>query len=250
MYCHTERFHRMRNCLQFYHPANLNLGYFLLYRCIHKGFAGTYAALWNGTVQCFEERTCVKLIKQVLKKILKQLNNHTLHKRCIVGSNTVFGMNARCICEQTGSIAVGSNCRIEGSLITQNLGKIQLGNNVTIRYETKIGAVSRITIGNNVIISNHVTIYDNNNHPTDVADRRKICADFDNEEVWKWKYSRNAPIVINDDVWIGQGAVILKGVTIGKGSIVGMNAVVTKDVPPYSIAAGNPARVVKRVDRE
>lgn len=55
----------------------------------------------------------------------------------------------------------------------------------------------------------------------------------------------NAPIVIEDDVWVGFGAVILPGVTIGRGSIVGAGAVVTKDVEPYTVVAGVPARVIK-----
>ena len=190
------------------------------------------------------------MIKRILYKLLERHNNSIIQKQCTTGKDTKFGIRARCICEQPDSIVVGNHCEIHGSLITQDKGKIVLGNRVTIRYATTVGAVNNIMIGDNVIISNNVTIYDNNNHPTDVGSRRKICEDFSNQELWKWKYSRNQPVIIHDDVWIGQGAVILKGVTIGEGSIVGMNAVVTKDVPPYSIVAGNPARVVKQVDRE
>ena len=66
-------------------------------------------------------------------------------------------------------------------------------------------------------------------------------------DAWKWKYADSAPIVIEDNVWIGEYSAILKGVTIGTGSIVASHAVVTKDVPPYTIVAGNPARVVKEI---
>ena len=58
-----------------------------------------------------------------------------------------------------------------------------------------------------------------------------------------------APIVIEDNVWIGKRAAILKGVHIGKGSIIGLGAIVTKDVPPYCIVAGNPARIVKTLSK-
>lgn len=190
------------------------------------------------------------MIKRILYKLLERYNNSAVRKHCTAGKDTRFGIRARCICEQANSIIVGEHCEIHGSLITQDKGRIVLGDRVTIRYATTVGAVNSITIGDNVIISNNVTIYDNNNHPTDIDSRRIICEDFSNQELWKWKYSRNQPIIIEDDVWIGQGAVILKGVTIGKGAIVGMNAVVTKDVPAYGIAVGNPARVVKRVDSE
>lgn len=62
---------------------------------------------------------------------------------------------------------------------------------------------------------------------------------------WKWHHAEAAPIVIEDDVWIGEYAAIMKGVTIGKGAIVAAHAVVTKDVPAYTVVAGNPAKVVK-----
>lgn len=190
------------------------------------------------------------MVKRILFKLLERKNYYVIRKHCTFGANTKFGMRARCICEEENSIQIGDHCEINGSLITQDKGRIVIGDHVTIRYETKIGAVNSITIGNNVIISNHVIIYDNNNHPTDVKSRRAICQDFSNQELWKWKHSVNQPVVIKDDVWIGQGAVILKGVTIGEGSIVGMNAVVTKDVPAYSVAVGNPARIVKQVEKE
>ncbi|MCF7529945.1 acyltransferase [Neisseria lisongii] len=60
-------------------------------------------------------------------------------------------------------------------------------------------------------------------------------------------YTETRPIVIEDDVWIGRRAIIMGGVTIGKGAVIGAGAVVTKDVPPYSLAAGNPAVVKKRL---
>ncbi len=56
------------------------------------------------------------------------------------------------------------------------------------------------------------------------------------------------PVNIGDDVWIGGGATILPGVTVGKGAVVAAAAVVTKDVPPFALVAGNPARVIKKLD--
>lgn len=66
--------------------------------------------------------------------------------------------------------------------------------------------------------------------------------------LWTWKYADHKPVVIGDNVWIGEYAAILKGVTIGRGSIVASHSVVTKNVPEYVIVAGNPARVVKKLD--
>lgn len=68
--------------------------------------------------------------------------------------------------------------------------------------------------------------------------------------LWQQTESACAPIVIEDNVWIGARSVILKGVTIGEGSIVACDSVVTKDVPPFTIVAGNPARVVKHIEND
>jgi acetyltransferase-like isoleucine patch superfamily enzyme len=101
------------------------------------------------------------------------------------------------------------------------------------------------------VIANNVLIVDNNNHPTDPSMRLQMsaCDDFLNDELWSWKYADSKPIVIEDNVWIGRDSRIMKGVTIGRGSIVALGAVVTKDVPSYTIVAGNPARVVKNLSK-
>ena len=98
------------------------------------------------------------------------------------------------------------------------------------------------------MISNDVKIYDNNNHPISPAKRMEMSLGGFSNDNWSWKHASSAPVIIEDNVWIGQFATILKGVTIGKGSIVATRAVVTKDVPPYTIVAGNPAKVVKKID--
>lgn len=129
-------------------------------------------------------------------------------------------------------------------------GRINIGNNTVIFHFTKIGSVSNIFIGDCVVISNHVHIYENNNHPTDPATRRRMCLSGFYGDPWRWEHSASAPIVIEDNVWIGEYSAILKGVKIGKGSVVGCHSVVTKDVPPYTVVAGNPARIVKELPHE
>ena len=110
--------------------------------------------------------------------------------------------------------------------------------------------MEKIEIGNDVIIANNVLLVDNNNHPTSPEERMKMsqCDDFLRDELWSWKYAESKPIVIDDNVWIGRDSRILKGVTVGKGSIVALGAIVTRDVPPYSVVAGNPAKVVKTLE--
>ena len=109
--------------------------------------------------------------------------------------------------------------------------RIVIGDNVGVSGCT-ISAAKSITIGNHVLIGAGCLITDSDSHPVDPDERR-----FGGRIICK-------PIVIEDDVFIGARAIILKGITIGRGSVVGAGSVVTKSVSPYSIVAGNPAKVV------
>ena len=101
-----------------------------------------------------------------------------------------------------------------------------------------ISAMKSIRIGNNVLIGSGVLITDNDTHPLKAEGRR-----YSNENV------KSAPVIIEDDVFIGTRAIILKGVRIKKGSVIGAGSVVVKDVPQYTIVAGNPAKVIGDVER-
>ena len=167
-----------------------------------------------------------------------------------IGENLNICVRANCVAEKPGQITLGKHCRVYGTLQSQGDGRITIGDHTCIYERAVVGSVDRIEIGNCVIISNHVHIFDNNNHPTSPKCRRQMCMDGFEGDSWRWTHADSKPIVIEDNVWIGEYAAVLKGVTIGKGSIVASHAVVTKDVPPYSIVAGNPARVVKRIEND
>jgi acetyltransferase-like isoleucine patch superfamily enzyme len=97
-------------------------------------------------------------------------------------------------------------------------------------------AAERIVIGDYVSVGANVTIMDTDFHPLEAQARRT-----DSQE------PKTAPVMIEDDVFIGMNCLILKGVTLGCGSVIGAGSVVTKDVPPGMIAAGNPLRVIGNV---
>ncbi len=110
---------------------------------------------------------------------------------------------------------------------------IRIGDDVGMSGTTLCARVG-ISIGSRVLFGSNVMVIDSDEHPLEPENRR---------------YSEDgieaAPVVIEDDTFLGAGAIVLKGVTIGKGSVVGAGSVVTRNVPPYSIVAGNPAQVVK-----
>lgn len=124
---------------------------------------------------------------------------------------------------------------------------IMIGSNCFIGRSHLVSANS-ILIGDDVIISWGVTIVDHNSHSL-IWDHRKSDVSTWQRKVKDWSNVRIAPVVIERRVWIGFNAIILKGVTIGEGAIVGAASVVTRDVPPYTVVAGNPARIIRKLER-
>ena len=169
----------------------------------------------------------------------------------VFGENTKFDENSSC-CNNTGqrnNLLIGRDCFIRCIVRIEGSGKVWIGDRTYIGGGAIIGAYQSITIGNDVIIAGQTHIYDNNNHPTEPSKRLEMSRSKNFfGPLWNWNENVSSePIVIHDNVWIGERCSILKGVTIGEGSIVGCNSVVTKDVPPYTIVAGNPAKVVKHL---
>lgn len=107
-------------------------------------------------------------------------------------------------------------------------------------------AAQKVEIGDDVMIAWGTTVIDHNSHSIYFSQRAQ---DVTNWKVGKkdWTHVKIAPVKIGNKVWIGFNSIILKGVTIGEGAIVGAGSVVTKDVSPWTVVAGNPARVIKKV---
>jgi acetyltransferase-like isoleucine patch superfamily enzyme len=134
----------------------------------------------------------------------------------------------------------GVGCRIEA--YPENKEKVVfIGDNVQINDYVHISGMKGVRLGDNVLIASKVFISDLNHgnysdeglidSPHTPPSERKLYA---------------KPIIIEDNVWLGEFVSVLSGVTIGKGSIVGANSVVSRSLPPYVIAVGTPARVVKK----
>lgn len=145
----------------------------------------------------------------------------------------------------SSDIIIGDYVDIYGSVNSQNHGKISIGNHSRLGRNAAIQCCESILIGNHVAIGREVVISDNSTHPSSALFRKVKSMLPPSSTVHLWKFSAHKPVVIKDNVWIGERSRICKGVTIGENSIVAANSVVTKDVPDNSIAAGNPARIVK-----
>jgi len=139
---------------------------------------------------------------------------------------------------------------IRGELrVTHPRGRLEIGHHVVIGRQTRIWASLDIHIGNFVKIAHAVDIHDNDSHPLDARlrgqDAEAFCERREPPDLYRIEA---APVRIEDCAWICFKASILKGVTVGRGAIVAAGAVVTKDVEPYTMVAGNPARFVKRLE--
>jgi acetyltransferase-like isoleucine patch superfamily enzyme len=179
--------------------------------------------------------------RRVLSKPVKFILNNCYGVR--FGRNTIFvGWP---VLKGEGSIQLGHNCVLVSSPLGNPLGlfrpciieaisshsRIHIGDNFGASGVC-IVAEKEITIGNNVSVGANATIIDTDFHAINADARNSHAA------------ANSKPIRIEDDVWIGMNALILKGVTLHRGAVIGANAVVTKDVPAGARAVGNPARII------
>ncbi len=145
-------------------------------------------------------------------------------------------------------IVIGENCLIEGTLVTETKdSKISIRNNVFIGGNTILDCVVSIVVEDDVLISYQCLLADSDNHSVRYSIRKQDLAGWKDDRKHDWGPIKSKPVKIRKGAWIGARAIILKGVTIGEGGIVGAGSVVTKDVPPYTIVAGNPAKVIREI---
>jgi acetyltransferase-like isoleucine patch superfamily enzyme len=194
----------------------------------------------------------------VIRALLARLRKRVIVRRCrqaaVIG--TWFDVRpGAAISNEAGreAVVLGDHVYLGGHLATSPKGSIRIGSYTWIGPEALLASAAEIVVGQYVGIATGVQIIDNNNHPTEPEARKehriRIAPGGPGypSAFAAWDLSDKAPIIIEDNVWIGTGAFIGKGVRIGEGAIVARQAVVTHDVPPYAVAAGNPARIVKKL---
>ena len=182
----------------------------------------------------------------IRQNIIYWLSNKFYFEPMLKSRCTCVGQNLRTdgdipLISGNGKIIIGDNVKIGNRntwILTPNLyecPELIIGSNTTINYKVGISVECKVEIGNNCLIAGECILFDNNSHSIYNKDNRKITR----EDV--------APIKIEDKVWIGMRSMILKGVTIGMGSVVAAGSVVTKDVPSMTIVGGNPAKILKKL---
>ncbi|WP_372384724.1 DapH/DapD/GlmU-related protein [Vibrio sp. BS-M-Sm-2] len=141
------------------------------------------------------------------------------------------------------SLTTGRYCRLDTFSTTNSRESVLVfGENCQINDSVHIAGAKSITLGNNVLIASRVFITD---HQHGSYSNQEQSSAF---ELALERRLHSKPVIIEDNVWIGEGAVILPGVKIGRNSVIGANSVVTKSVNENTIVAGNPARPIKYFD--
>lgn len=170
---------------------------------------------------------------------------------CVLGKGARLASSARIrnICGDNQHIHVGSHSMVAGELLVfPHGGRISIGEWCYIGEGVRIWSAANIKIGDRVLISHNVNIFDSLTHPLAARERhaqfRAIMTSGHPQTIDLGE----RPVTLGDDVWIGANACVLRGVTIGEGAVIGAGTVVTHDVAPYTIVAGNPARVIRELD--
>lgn len=217
-------------------------------------------AFMNRTVRQNVKKILLKLFGSTIVSLLKDYGTFfRLHCRCFLDhsqektgniwaiAKTAKVNTANVSLKSSSSFYVGEKSIIEARIVFEREGAIVRIGDRSFIGGSSIYCATKIEIGNDVLISFGVSIADHDSHST-IFDHRKndVLLWYDGKK--DWTNVRSRPVVIGDRVWIGMHSIILEGVTIGEGSVIGAGSVVTNDVAPYTIVAGNPARKIRKID--
>jgi acetyltransferase-like isoleucine patch superfamily enzyme len=192
-------------------------------------------------------------IPRLLRRILDEERAEFCRQRAILADGSRFGPSAivHARPDQRDMLRLGTNTLVDGELLVHDYGgRIEIGDNTYVGIGSRIWSGESVKVGNDVFIAHNVNITDTNSHQVDARERHEHYLDhIVNGNPFRKGSIETAPVVIGDHAWINFNVGILKGVTIGEGAIVGACSLVTKDVPPYTLVAGNPLREIKKLPR-
>lgn len=203
---------------------------------------------------------------KLLNKIIQKLFGYTLLKTASkFNAFLEIGTNSFLINENVHirhpksdvSLKIGNDSYITGNFVFEtDTGKIVIGNRTFIGQSTFI-CINEIEIGDDVMFSWGVTVSDNDSHSLFWENRKFDVVNHIKSQkagipnLYKdWSNVNNRKVKIGNKAWIGFNSIILKGITIGEGAIVASGSVVTKDVEPYTLVGGNPAKFIKTIENK
>lgn len=202
------------------------------------------------------------MIREVYKYIKKTLMMKKVSKNVLLNDDSYYGMDfsvdIRFPEKNKVYLKTGKHCVLEGQFVFESKGgEIIIGDRVHIGASMFI-SVNKIIVENDVTIAWDCLFYDHNSHSTNWNERKgdteqeykDIQLGFNPIKNKNWDIVRSAPIHICSKAWIGTGVKVLKGVTVGEGAIISAGSVVVKDVPPWTIVGGNPARHIRALDNK
>lgn len=173
-------------------------------------------------------------------------------KSARVGNSCRLGPGAWCVNgrKDPGRVSLGDSVICRGLLRVEQFGdgRIEIGDGVYIGDDCLVSCSLSVWIGRNTLLAHGVHIFDNDTHPLDWQQRAEDVRSILRGNPQQKPPIPAAPVVIGEHAWIGFNSVILKGVSIGARSVVASASVVTKDVPPDTLVAGNPARVIRALN--
>jgi len=184
--------------------------------------------------------------------LFRALLNHKAKKRLLANPCVNIDQSAQVNSWREIRLLPGASLRISaGSIVNASIVSELPSANINIGEGTFLGgskiiAADSIEIGDDVLIAWGCTIYDHNSHAIAWSERQSDVQDWYQGKK-NWDVVVKEKIKICDKVWIGFNSIILKGVTIGEGAIVAAGSVVTKDVEPWTIVGGNPAKLIREI---
>jgi acetyltransferase-like isoleucine patch superfamily enzyme len=147
---------------------------------------------------------------------------------------------------QKNRIKIGDYCNLSISLTLHKNSDVEIGNYVFMNSNCRFNISNRLKIGSNCLFGSNVQIWDSDNHSLDISKRHEQTMQIPKKRLNSFDVG-GGDVIIGNDVWIGMDVLILGGVKIGEGSVVAARSVVTKDIPPFVLAAGVPAKVIKSI---
>lgn len=184
-----------------------------------------------------------------INRLENEIREGEKRKICNCGSGVILHETSR-ITDETGNsaVSVGKNSIIKGEVLVWGKGSIRIGDYCYVGENTHIWSCAGVQVGKGVLIGHDCNIIDNDTHPQNTVMRgeqyREIITIGQMEDL----DLKQKEIVIEDDVWIGEGCTIFKGVHIGKGSIIGANTLILHDVPRYSLVHENKLLCEKKIE--